>query len=68
MTTDNYSLLKMWEEMGGDNGRKYGGSKKYKILRAWYHGYMGEVSTINSLVKIGAIKQVTKVQVKELVW
>lgn len=66
MTTENYNLLKMWESMGGDNApRRTGGTAAYKVLRSWYWGYLGEVSTVNKLVALGAIKKVVHVKIEE---
>lgn len=65
MTTENYNLSKMWEDMGGADRRRYRGSAVYKVLQSWYFGYLGEVSTVNKLVQLGAIKKVQRVKVEE---
>lgn len=68
MTTDNYSLMKMWLDMNeGDTYKQLGGSEIYKTLRAWYLGNRGEGTTINKLIKLGAIRKVPKTEFKELV-
>lgn len=66
MTTEDYSLTEMWKALGGeDKKRGYHGSAVYRTLQSWYFGYRGEVSTVNKLVQLGAIKKVQRVKVEE---
>lgn len=67
MTTDNYSLLKLYDRHGCKNKSRYRSTKVEKVLISWYEGDFGEATAVNKLVNLGVIKRAKRVEFKELV-
>lgn len=58
MTTENYNLMEMWKAVGGTDERRIPKNEVFRVLQFWYFGSIGEMSAVNKLVKLGAIKKV----------
>ncbi len=67
MTTDNYSLLKLYERYGCTGRSRYRSTKIEKVLISWYEGEFGESTAVNKLVNLNVIKKAERVEIKELV-